>query len=478
MTDAEINSDTAPTVFISYSWSTPDHQLWVLQFASALRRDGVDVRLDKWHLKEGQDALAFMESMVYCPDVKKVLLICDRKYVERANSREGGVGTEAQIISPLIYEDANQDKFAAVVMELDADGTPVLPIYMATRLYFDLSSEDAKLSNYEKILRWIYDKPFHPVPPLGKKPDFTEFTYKTGTALFQLNNIRRGDTLLSNNADAQSILDAIFEDSKNFVINLVDVDNPDVRVHEQIRSLFPVLENAYRAMRDLIRDSGTTHLDFFSQAFESLISRMEYSPMEGRYHRWDNDIYIYFAHDIFVSFIALCFSERNFSLAGAILSSVFYKPKYHGRTGEEADYTAFRVHIESLEQLNKHQDTRRISIHADLINEGHEHSIVSMTYFMEADIVLYIRSLLSSRQYWYPISVVYILRSDGSLPSFVRARSLAFYDRLKVVIFDMTPDRLRQAFAEIPSERRELRIGMWPINVPRLLAMDTLGTAA
>ncbi len=58
-------------LFISYSWSTPDHEDWVLNLAMELRESGVDVILDKWDLKEGHDAFAFMEKMVSDKNAKK-----------------------------------------------------------------------------------------------------------------------------------------------------------------------------------------------------------------------------------------------------------------------------------------------------------------------------------------------------------------------------------------------------------------------
>ena len=65
----------SPKAFISYSWSSTAHQDWVLTLATRLREDGVDVSLDKWDLKEGHDALAFMERMVSDPAVTKVIMV-------------------------------------------------------------------------------------------------------------------------------------------------------------------------------------------------------------------------------------------------------------------------------------------------------------------------------------------------------------------------------------------------------------------
>jgi len=93
-----------PKAFISYSWSSPQHEQWVINLATELRQEGVDVILDKWDLKEGHDAIVFMEKMVTDPEIKKVIIVSDRVYAEKAASRKGGVGTETQIISKEIYD--------------------------------------------------------------------------------------------------------------------------------------------------------------------------------------------------------------------------------------------------------------------------------------------------------------------------------------------------------------------------------------
>ena len=117
-----LNNVTPPRLFVSYSWTNPTHIGWVIQLATNLRSDGIDVILDKWDLKEGYDSDFFMEQMVSNPDVSKVIIVCDKAYVEKANKRAGGVGTEAQIISPALYERTEQSKFVALVTERDQRG--------------------------------------------------------------------------------------------------------------------------------------------------------------------------------------------------------------------------------------------------------------------------------------------------------------------------------------------------------------------
>ncbi|WP_066688452.1 toll/interleukin-1 receptor domain-containing protein [Christensenella intestinihominis] len=164
--------DKIPKIFISYSWIVSER---VLELAERFVANGVDVILDKWDLKEGQDKYAFMEKCVVDPEIDKVLLICDKSYCDKANLRAGGVGDETVIISPEIYNQVNQEKFLPIIFEVDEYNKPYIPAYIKSRIYFDLSTEDDQYEvEYEKLLRNIYNKPLYKKPALGKKPDWLE----------------------------------------------------------------------------------------------------------------------------------------------------------------------------------------------------------------------------------------------------------------------------------------------------------------
>ncbi|KOR11183.1 hypothetical protein ABW55_15655 [Acinetobacter sp. C15] len=59
-------------LFISYSWSSSEHEEWVLELAENLIKDGIDIALDKWELREGDDPIIFMESMVNDPTITRI----------------------------------------------------------------------------------------------------------------------------------------------------------------------------------------------------------------------------------------------------------------------------------------------------------------------------------------------------------------------------------------------------------------------
>ncbi len=61
-------------VFISYAWENEEYSDWLAQLAVQFREYGVNARLDRWHLKDGQTIPEFMNSEVRQTD--KVLVLC------------------------------------------------------------------------------------------------------------------------------------------------------------------------------------------------------------------------------------------------------------------------------------------------------------------------------------------------------------------------------------------------------------------
>ena len=80
-----------------------------------------------------------MERIAVDETIDKVLIICNKSYKHKADSRSGGVGDEAVIITPQLYGNVKQEKFIPVVNEYDEDGKPYLPNYLASRMYADLT---------------------------------------------------------------------------------------------------------------------------------------------------------------------------------------------------------------------------------------------------------------------------------------------------------------------------------------------------
>lgn len=155
-------------VFISYSWK---QKKWAIDFATKLRGIyGIDVVIDEWDLKAGTNKYTFMESEVNDPNIDKVLMICDKTYADKANTREGGVGDETNILTPEVYNATSPGKYIPIVIERNEEGEPYLPTYLKPQMYVDFSNLDAEVASYEKLVFEIYGENQITKPDLAELP--------------------------------------------------------------------------------------------------------------------------------------------------------------------------------------------------------------------------------------------------------------------------------------------------------------------
>jgi hypothetical protein len=134
-----------PTVFVSYSWDSPDHKAWVLRLANRLTANGIKVVIDQKDLKLGARTPAFMERSV--SECDRVLVICTETYKQRFDDRNGGAGYEGHIITGEIINQVGENKFIPVLRCGDwktAMPTALSGVY-GVDLRSDLSEEYAKL---------------------------------------------------------------------------------------------------------------------------------------------------------------------------------------------------------------------------------------------------------------------------------------------------------------------------------------------
>ncbi|GHT22401.1 hypothetical protein AGMMS49953_01160 [Endomicrobiia bacterium] len=146
---------------------------------------GIDVKIDKWDLKPGQNLHKFMEEVVNNKEINKVLVICDKSYMNKANNREGGVGTETDIITPEIYGNYDEKRFIPIIFEKNDGGEAYVPTYFKGRYYIDLCYDNNKHpEEFERLIRSIIGKAEHTKPKLGKIPTILEEDKRGQTSVF------------------------------------------------------------------------------------------------------------------------------------------------------------------------------------------------------------------------------------------------------------------------------------------------------
>ncbi len=452
-----------PKVFISYSWSNPQHEEWVINLATQLRQDGVDVILDKWDLKEGHDAIAFMERMVTDPEIKKVIIISDRVYAQKADSRKGGVGTETQIISKEIYDKVEQDKFVVVIAEKDEHGKPYLPTYYKSRIYIDLSEPDTYTENYERLLRWIYGKPLYKKPELGKMPTFLSEGEKISlgtTVSFKraLNSIKDGKPY------ANGALNEYFE---TFVQNLGNFRIEDYQgefdeaVVKNIEAFLPYRNEAIQIFSAIAKyDPKEEFIETLHRFFESLIPYLFRPEGVSSWREWDFDNFRFIIHELFLYAIAILVKSERFQQASMLLSQRYYVPKNadYGRD-VMVSFLVFRQYMESLEYRNRRLKLRRLSLRADLLKERCQTTGIDFRYLMQADFVLFIRAELNSKglfDSWWPETLLYLGHFPGPFEIFARAESKRYFEKMKCLFDIQSPDDFKQLLEEYQQGKRKL----------------------
>ena len=138
-----------PKVFISYSHDTSEHRRWVSELAAKLHRKGVNIILDQWELRPGDDPTPFMERGV--KDSDRVLVICTDSYVRKANAGEGSVGYEPMIVTKKLVQDLGINKFIPIIPQ--ASGEEKAPSFLGTQVYIDLPDEDQFDEKFNEMLR-------------------------------------------------------------------------------------------------------------------------------------------------------------------------------------------------------------------------------------------------------------------------------------------------------------------------------------
>lgn len=427
-----------PKIFISYSWTNPDHEDWVINLAERLVSDGVDVVIDKWNLKEGQDKFNFMETMVKSEEIQKVLIILDEKYSEKAELRAGGVGTETQIISPKIYGDVSQEKFIPIVSEKDENGNAYVPTYLEGRIYIDLSDQDKFEETYENLLRNIYQRPAYSKPKLGKAPTYlfeeTPMTHKTSGILRSFDNqVSKSPKRI--NSIVKEFLDDFFDDLKGYSANVSstrDVILFGKAIHENIVSYTP-LRNDYVAFLDkLLKSEIEFDIEIYIKFFEKLPILKD--PQDGR-SSWspsEFDNFRFFIHEIFLYTIAKGLKNEKYKFVEELLYSGYFFQGRFDYKKETQRFDELYNYVEIFDQYYKQTYSKDyFSPMADLIIKRLPDN-VSLDDVINADLLIHYIASLENLS-WFPITYVYRTRDNGKFELFSRLVSLRHFEKVKVL---------------------------------------------
>ena len=477
-----------PKLFISYSWTSPQHKQWVLDLATKLRGNGVDAILDTWDIKEGQDVIKFMEGMVTDSTINKVMMVVDKSYADKADEREGGVGVEAQIISKKIYDSHDQEKFVAIALEKDSEGKLILPVYCKSRMCIDFSEHNNK-ENYDKsfkdLLRWIFSTPEHEKPPIGPRPNF--LLNKTSDSIPAITPYLRAIEAIKEGKGNSSgyvadYLESLSDGLEEFRIKEYEGEL-DEAVIESIKAFIPYRAEFIELILIITKYgvaenfSGVLH-----KFFEGLISYLCPPENMNTQGRTTFDNFKFIIHELFLYTVAILLKEEKFQAVYDLISKDYYVERHpNGQTHLKMSYRIFNNSLETIDRRNERLNKRQISPHADIIKERTQYSGIDFRYLIQADFLLFMRSeILAVEWYdrWYPLIVMYNpYLSKDSPEIFIRAESSNYFNSIKGLLAINDKNDMIPLFDAYDKDGRWLpsREGS-PLNPKRLINFDKLAT--
>ena len=347
-----LQDDKIPKIFISYSWS---RDTLVMDLANRLVSHGVDVVLDKWDLKEGNDKYEFMERCVNDPSITKVLIICDKAYAQKANDRTGGVGDETVIISSEVYGNARQEKFIPIIAERDDEGKEYVPTYIKTRIYIDLSDPEKYESEYEKLLRNIYEKPQFVKPRLGKKPEWLE---EEKSNFFPVKDLIRQIRGRSNTPVKRRNCIARFQEA--YIEALKSYYICEVKPEEAFNNFLNTkpLRDIYLDFVEAVAETEDNYAEVLAEAFEYLYNKLSciktFDPQANSAYEDDLDVYKTLLWELFICVIAYLRHVKDYAAINVLITyTYFLENNLFGGAIKQANYTTFRHHSVVIEDRYK-----------------------------------------------------------------------------------------------------------------------------
>lgn len=461
--DSMVHENEHPIVFLSYARTNPQYSEKIVNFANMLRKDGIDARIDEWDLKAGQDIYYFMENMIKF-DADFILLMLNEEFVKKSNRREGGVGTETQIIAKDIYANVQQEKVIPIVWESDGHGNPCLPTFLESRYYFDFSSDDKFGENYGLLLRTLYNKPKNPKEELGEMPAWLNDTNTYYSALDSI--IKQFDYQVDNHPEKFNFLieeffSEYFEYLKSFKINFKNFDKKSIsnEIYENLEKYSLLKEHFVIFLEKVFKTSKYQKFD--SEIIIEFLSNIRSILSQNETYEVANFDFI--LRETFLYFIAYGLKYKNYSFIADLFYSSYYFDDYLDNSSKYYVNLDMRGYIDTNNILT-YSSENGVSPLGELLIKRVPVKI-GQDLLIDADLLCCYVSYMNFEKFnsvdWFPYTLIYKKR-NSSFYLFRRLSSKKFFNSIKEIFDVETIDEFK---AKVISTRN-LPLGQGDVMFP------------
>lgn len=431
-----------PKVFISYSWSSERFKNTVRSWADQLLAHGIDVVLDQYDLRPGDDMYAFMERMVLDSSVTNVLIICDKEYSNKANSRDSGVGTESQIISSELYKKVKQSKFIPIFFEFDESDSPYRPVYLKPRFGIDFSSIEMVNRNWDQLIRVLYEKPKFEKPPLGETP---EHISSESISTLNLGSLKSRYSALEHSISTESKRTSFYR--TKFLESCVETSDrlrvreaPDMSTFGQkLLTDCNQLKNVRNIIVDwlLLETKGEVTNEFIEDLIDFLENIIELKEASANLNVWEpswSEAHVIFLYETFIYIVATLIKTRRYELLHEIFVNDYLLPEGNRMSNDSfTKFTSFFGSTEFLGTVISPLGKTFLSPMAEMVHRQADRTDINFKSLIEAETLIYLMSLIvSGAGWWYPGTVNYANHNVVS-DFFLKAEHRKGFENLSVV---------------------------------------------
>ncbi len=428
-----------PRVFISYSWSSKEYEEKVMDLAVKLQGDGIEVIIDKWIMQPGNDTINFMEKCVKDPEVNFVLMLLDKKYTEKADSRSGGVGIETQIISNEVYNNVEQSKFIPIVFDRDDEGKIYVPIYLKSKFHYDLTQDNSD-EEYVKLVKQIYGRQIYYKPELGNKPSWVDESLNSPSAL-KLKILQNKNNKSSFNSLEEEIKKSSLGEDETEIIEKAEKNRVIIEKYnnsiEYRNALIEIFFNKY------------TEYNFIDETCDFYENIKNWNKQNSgiKQEIWDA-----FIHETFIYLIAVLLKMKQYRTINIFITKSYFQQGYEDNITSSNKY--FYSHNYDIIQESKCEldDKKYYSGMAQIWIENIYEPKITKQEFTQADVLIYnLNILLLNKEdwYWFPITYVYNgnFGFNSSLKDFsIRLKSKYEVNKMKELFGVNTIEELKKLF--------------------------------
>ena len=400
-----MNKIEHPKVFISYARGSEEYKNKVLSFTTDLLKDGIEVILDLYEVNLGNDLNAFMEKCVLDESMTNVLMLIDENYANKANNREGGVGKETQIISEKVYRKVDESKFIPIIFGKGSNDEIVLPLYLQSRYFCDLTDPDSYSQNYKELVRALYGVNSIRKPEIGTKPAWVDEQFQpTSSTYITLESFKKSDNL-KNIESTNEFLD----DLSNQIVGLFTTipSNSSDQEYIDLYKLFQPIRSDYLLL--LKKSKSISNIE------KELCSFLEKTRCKIKYNINFYELVLIFLHELFLYTIAFFLNKKRYSAIGYIFKKSYFLEDLSSSILKPFSFLFFysgyyHSRFDSIyNNISKHNFLSPV---AEYWINNFDPSCFLVSDFIAADLIccnysVYGKSFLDCPKIWFPLLYVY-----------------------------------------------------------------------